>query len=81
MEPKAYRIFRQERLKSPMMILYEIIYSETMSPNSDYTRELAFLENEVLSVRLPVDKDGFYFGEKLENKMQGLVPSNFVQPI
>ena len=62
-------------------MFYEIIYSETMSPNSDYTRELAFSENEVLSVRLPVDKDGFYIGEKLENKIRGLVPSNFVQPI
>ena len=52
-----------------------------MSLNSDYTQELSFLEQQLLSVRLPMDKDGFYFGENLQNKMQGLIPSNFVEPI
>jgi hypothetical protein len=52
-----------------------------MSLNPDYSQELSFCEQDLLTVRLPMDKDGFYFGKKQKNNMQGLVPSNFVQQL
>jgi len=54
---------------------------ETMSLNPDYSQELPFCEQDLLTVRLPMDKDGFYFGKNQKNNMQGLVPSNFVQQL
>ncbi|CBY18485.1 unnamed protein product [Oikopleura dioica] len=72
----------RERIPITMVVraLYDYL-PETMSLNCDYSQELSFSEQDLLTVRLPMDKDGFYYGKNEKNNMQGLIPSNFVQPI
>jgi RIMS-binding protein 2 len=61
-----------------MIALYDYD-PQSLSPNVDVDVELSFKTGDIITIIGDMDEDGFYMGAL--NGKQGLVPSNFLQPL